>query len=918
MKTKKQIRNTKKKFLMSFCDSNVNSLQGKDVNSSRDKAVDESKHEDGFRLQAPSVFAACNELLTDPFNTFCLIPPDTTISMNNNMCSTVITQTDHPDAIFEKLVRGAITHPDDLPSIWESALLSTIGPTNQWISVQGDATHVPIGLQGDYLGLNTLPNFFDMSVANNCVCLHAAKDGILYEAQSDGFVRAVTMLDEEKEEVVVKGANNGAQSVLVSSSGVVRFALFSDKLYFFVNQKWALHPNPTPTTRYCKMIMFEFNNRINVAVFTKDDPQETGKFQQWILNIYLFENTVSNNPVLSPFATFGQTGAELTDYVLAFLNLVPQSEFFNARILLCATANFNSFTPFAPPIFIHMFVFDNNGFHTPQYDFWILQNEGESPNVAPTTNTFVQMGSYSTQTDLEHIIMRTSMWDTITATFTLNTQTGGLATDIQVRLARIFLAESLNQTRRLYILNDFVTNFLRDDIPGTVLVTSGLNINDLDVANLYVFAISPDGNDVWIFRSGILYRLHNPDPITWGTVWTTEFNLYNPALAKCSDYGEPDTLDPHIYNPGNSNWYLGTKTSGTPISLITVLPTECVRSPHETFRLVATAITNPTANNFAFVTCTLQRANEYALCATGNRALLFDDSNVQVLDAKDNVMWESHTHDRSNTSPDGAIFSILVPPFAVSSNNGLYLLYVTHALRLRLVFNGFNNERFAQWTSINEEQLGRAIDMQSNFCWNALKIPDPESAAFVDTRCACIGGSRLFHILVPQADTLPSSMLAPLSQNLPCIAKDCDTGTSSQDNNVVRYQQQRCGNRTFVICNQALDLVNVKLINGGILISQQCLVNQQDACVDDSQCNAGFVCNNGKCITSCENDAQCQQIYGDVQIHRCVQGKCFQSVAPQNNPTPLIVYIGIVVAVILLILILLFFGLLGKSKKEKK
>src|SRR4029079_17887030 len=116
-------------------------------------------------------------------------------------------------------------------------------------------------------------------------------------------------------------------------------------------------------------------------------------------------------------------------------------------------------------------------------------------------------------------------------------------------------------------------------------------------------------------------------------------------------------------------------------------------------------------------------------------------------------------------------------PFAVSSANGLYILYVSGAnLRLRLVYNVFNNSRFTTWCAQDRERFGQAIDAQSTFCWNALKIPSTISPdGFVDFRCSCIGGERLFDMLLPTANSVPKGLFAPFQENMPCIVRSCQS-----------------------------------------------------------------------------------------------------------------------------------------------
>jgi len=123
---------------MALCSILLNDLSvEQDVHGSKNIAVVDLQ-QDGFELHSSDVFSAC-QITTDPFESFCLLP-DPFGRLNATTCS-FASQTDQPNSLFERLVRGEIKHPDDLPSIWESANLPDPLSNNQpWISVQDFGT----------------------------------------------------------------------------------------------------------------------------------------------------------------------------------------------------------------------------------------------------------------------------------------------------------------------------------------------------------------------------------------------------------------------------------------------------------------------------------------------------------------------------------------------------------------------------------------------------------------------------------------------------------------------------------------------------------------------------------------------------------------------------------------------------------
>ncbi len=901
-----------------LCSDLLNNLsQNQDVNESKFVEYIEGI-QDGFVLHEPSVFGSCLHLNSNPFGTFCLLPDPNNL-LSSNMCN-LLSQTDVPDSLFEKLVRGEIAHPDDLPSIWESANTPGALPiTESWITVKNfnDQAHIPTS-GSDYLGLAKINSgtITDLAVSNDCGCMHMTMKGGLYESQADGIVRPVQFIEDDKsvEPELISGNDDAVQSVLVNSTGRIRVALFSNKMYMYVNRAWMLFSSESVQT-YFKAILWETEDQsiVYVAVALR---RQNGR--QCDLCIYKFSNSNNNiideKGLIAPVALYSKESPVNHTCTFGFLCASPIKT--NADwVILWSTANVTAQSISFEGVSVHLLHLSSAGeFSEMLYNKWIVLDQkivALSPVIligATRTSSIVSAENINNTTVAS---VKASMFNQITMTcvFRFNSPLTEIRSS---QNTSTLLKESLDRSTCMFVFNNALHVSIFDNhILNGIANQFPLKLNSQEP--FFVFAIAPNGTDIWIFRQGILYRLTINEDKSFGSEWTTEFNLYNSTSAKCSDYGHPD-LNSSIYNSGDSNWYLGTKTSSKGIRLVS---DECVRSPHEIFRFViAETSTRSLQNKIAFshiANFALQRANEFALCNAGI-VKLFDDSNVEIYENSDEIVWQSHTHDRVNLMRNSNEFFVNLKPGAISSPNGLYLLYVTKKNRLRLVFNAFNSLRFTLWCATNPELLGKAIDMQSNFCWNALKNPDPTSTLFADGRCTCIGGERLLKLIAPNAGSIPASVIGPLQENLPCLGKGCDPGINFLDTNVGIYYAQRCANRAFLFCDSILKIgKNSQILNGGIIQNTICLMNQ-DWCSDNNPCGPGLKCSNGKCLTSCANDQECAQMHGDSLIHRCIDGTCQPSLRPARSmQLPVIAIVGIIAAIILLILILLFFGLLARK-----
>lgn len=874
---------------MSFCDPDVQTLVERNVNNSLAVPIIPDE-QNGFVLAQPNLFTTCQDL-RDPFQTFCLIPKGTPDELGSNMCA-LSTQTNHVNSLFERMVSGDFRKLDDMPSIYESSTLPVSPNSAPWLPVVPEIECT--------LGL--FPNPVSMAVGNDCVCLHIAKDGALFENNSDGFLRQSLQNDGE---TPVTGQNTEFQNVMVSSTGRVRICLFSNAVYLFLNNAWILLPNTDPTLRYQNTLLWEQDTFIYVGIFYTNT-------SNWHLDIYQFTDTTSNSMPEEPFATVGQSG---NTYRLGFVTLNGDNSLIVMTTFLSTNLNV---------MHVH-YVFTNN-FANPQYDQWLPATFLFGPIFEATPGGMYTAAYCDFSSPAESILLLSFLFVFHGFPFTLFVQSfvpGGILTVLQPGPHPVRLGESLNHNWRLYLRE----SQLRTNIAGNVLVVAEqpFSLNDDEKTDGYVFAIAPNGADVWIFRHGQLYRLHNNIvDRTYGNAWTFDFNLYNSRYAIISDFGAPQ-LDPRVYVPG-ATWYLGTSVQAIEYPLQERFPAEIFRSAHQTFRyaqLFAQRDFEPLIT-FPYAVCQMQRANEYGLASTLGAVRLFNDSQVTMGEG----LWQTNTHDRAsyldpdNPSLTSRLLDLRESPYAVSSPNGLYIFYVTPEYRMRLVYNMFNNNRFYDWCLQDEQRLARALDIQSNFCWNSLRIPGtgPSDIFFTDNRCTCIGGERLFRIMAPEAENVQKGMYAPLQNNMPCYLAPCNLGASDlfhdTPTNVQRFTEERCLGRKLQVCQaNTVFGVDVKLINVQVVRLQNCLINGVK-CDENAPCGPGMACFNGKCTAACNNVSQCQQAYGSSVNYRCEEGACVLTAQPQTQTSPWMIA-GIILGLVLVMLILLFVGLLAAREADQ-
>jgi len=877
------------------CDPNLTQLVTEDVNNSRPNQVQPGVV-DGFALAQPSIVQSCLDNVNSAFETFCTLPGNE--FLDDNTCS-INAQTGHPDALFERLVRGEIQHPDDMLAIWESAHFP-VPPLDSepWITVAEDVMHVPVNTSDEFLGFpeatdNIIEDFAVSNDSQNLILMNASQ---ALENQSDGLIRPAAN---------VTGISRDTNTCAISSSGRIRAASFSDKFFLFVNNKWQPPTLPPPTTvLYQTLRMWELApNLIRIAVlFTTPGV--------WGLDIYEFKD-ITTNPIstLTPVVTF------LTPGVVRpmFLVVTPDNLF-----LLGATAA----GEINEALNIHQF--DAVDITTPpQLSKWTLTNHAIAEFLEQDLNPFrgecVSQGSLVSAADLR---LFASLGGRCLIQCTLFGN--GVVSDLNVVnhiSTHIRARDNISHTKLLTVVNSAI--FANTRLVSPLIISNQAAAFPLDdITTPYVFAISPNGLDIWIFRNGQLFRLPNPNATDFGNEWIFSFNMYLAQLVQVSDYGLP-TLNQAIYVPG-MKWFLGTVTRAQPVPLQTVFPAEAARSRHQAFRYeLQTPIRQTTPLvTFTYATCNLQRANEYAIALQSPSIMLFNNSNVVMDSNSGGVLWESETTDQVSRNP--TLFQVLDvrnPPFATTSPNGLYLLYVSGVnKRMRLVNNSFNCARFTQWCAQDPERLDRALGMQSDLCWNALKIPIPANINFVDQRCTCIGGPRLFEIIAPHASQVPEGLLAPLEENMACIVNGCSAAVEKDQakTNSQSFFTSRCSGRIFNICQSALDIgADTKLVNVDFLRLQNCTTNHFTSCSTDQDCGPGMTCFNGECVASCKTTHQCQQFTGSTFNVQCLQGRC-QRVVKKSTVLSTQMIVVIVLAVLLFIMLVVFVALMAKKQVRQK
>lgn len=852
---------------------------------------------DGFQLEQPNIVTSCQDNIFNATETYCLLPNNAILDVG--MCALSL-QTNLAPGFFERLIRGEIQHPDDMIAIWEGPNL-TSPSTLAWIDVP-TATPMHVDLSGgDYVGFKGVGNdgLQDFAVSNDCNAILFIQNSQAFQGDSDGLLRPINGLF---------GADGDTQSVVCNSSGKVRAAIFLKQAWIFMNNTWNKTQNLVPIdVQYQNAKIWETSSDVFVGLLW-------GAQTSWGLDIFQLKDNVSNpDSALVPVFRGGQSGFQANNFRAGFMLLTPLN-----NLLICSTCN--NFG--GGSMLFHQF--DLVDFKTPPvYNKWSFTD--------PALSLFLENNPQSWRSeavctgDLANPYLQCAAVLNKRLRMVFQLQAIGTVTNVNVILeffqTNIRLRDNITHTQRLSLLSDTIYN---DAMWMSTLVISNQN-NSFpldDLTTQYIFTISPDAKDVWIFRNGQLFRLHTVDPPLYGDAWTQSFNMYQADQTKVSDFGMPD-VNKDVWMPG-TRWFLGTNTLNKPVPLQLTFPAEVARSPHSSFRIELqkpTQDTNPIS--FLYAVCKIQRVNEFVL-AEHAQVRLYNDGNfdMRTLPEDVNPMWDPRLQDIASPSPTAfSVFDMKETPFAVVSPNGQYILYVSKSSKLRLVDNAWNAKRFSDWCQQEPERFDRALQIQSNFCWNSLKITNPtNSLNFRDERCVCIGGPRLFALMFPHSEQVPQGMLAPMEENIPCVANGCSTSFAADTitTNVKKYFQDRCQGRIFNVCQAALEIASHSdFINVDYVVPQNCTTNQIINCKENKDCGPGMMCNNGNCVASCKSTLQCHQFAGNT-FTSCISGICQQALhtQPPSIWTPLFISV-VIAAAVFLALVLLLLGLLGKRNASR-
>lgn len=343
-------------------------------------------------------------------------------------------------------------------------------------------------------------------------------------------------------------------------------------------------------------------------------------------------------------------------------------------------------------------------------------------------------------------------------------------------------------------------------------------------------------------------------------------------------------------------WYLGRLFVNLPTQLLTnqVL---CV-SRHNRFRVILDTIFPATPTSFAYLTFRLERFNDFYVLTSGNYQLtLVEDANLIAGD-----VYQSNTPDQNSDPDSSQVWSDISVPLCTL--NGLYILFRDN-LTVRISYNVFNSARFAEWCSQTPEYRSRAIQAQADFCFNNLRTPLSATNLFLDTRCGCVGGTRLLDVAFPGVDM---SVNGRLEQVLPCVVDDCAKSFSRgpEQSNAYFFTQDSCS-QDLTMCAELLTTsVNTNLRN--VTVNQNCGTDP-NACLNNAECPIGTVCIGGQCTVSCANDARCIQAYHDP-FARCDSqtGRCLfaTNTKPSNYDfTMWMIIVGFIVLSLIVFLVIL-------------
>ncbi len=828
-----------------------------DVNKLADFNVHNIKPSLNFELDAPNLVVACQQ--QGPL-VMCLVPPEPRLQ---TMCEQ-ITIKPYFDAVLDG---NTATTLDELPIVWDA----TYNPddTREWIPLSENPN--VLYPDGTYVGLQSLPNFIDVAVSNDCKLLFGVANGQLYRTNPNiGLVETV---------IGVNGTSDAFQSVALNGTGTLGAVLFSNKLFLYQNGGFVEVPNLT-TLSYVSIKI------IQTITFTR--------------LIVVFRN--------ANFCFVTNYIAEIP--AIVFSESTTKSLGINSNSIMLWTV--------VTDFFEHTLVaIDNLALTT--YDVAIFINGTAGPgtiqwNVARSFSAGFLTGAWSG-------VCNGSFISSTLINVLVANRNSKFIFNVVLPVASSSGTETLDTRRTLRITEAMNQNFaaFQETITGTIYAGRNINLvsqisTGLPVEANSVLFFNPNSTKTWCFLpvSRQIFSNTNSPPSIFGIIWVLQAVMYLNAGLHVSDFGIRGLItQPQI------TWFFGHTITTI---LEPFVPGATFVSPHQYFRFVLDVIVPATTTSFATVLSHIERANLFAILANNGSLRLYNNAQtVVVAPSSETIVWSRNTNDQWSDD-EGFVEQKTFNNFPISSSNGLYLLYKPNntSNTIRVSFNVFNSAAFADYVADgNKERLARAVQRQLNFCTTQLQSSDPDvsiDGLFADKRCSCLAKNIMFKKLFPVAadgDSFGASK-ARLIDNLSCLLSTCQGAIGNEEVTVVyRTVTEQCQGAQLSLCSAVLtkgENTQIKLVSG--IVSQSC-GSSLVGCTDDASCALGSSCVNGLCVANCLVNSDC------IAGFDCLNGVCIKplpSPPPPQNPnsqqsqTLMIVLIVMVVIILIALLLVLFVG----------
>ena len=423
--------------------------------------------------------------------------------------------------------------------------------------------------------------------------------------------------------------------------------------------------------------------------------------------------------------------------------------------------------------------------------------------------------------------------------------------------------------------------------------------------------VSSDNSTIWLFVGDILWRVQNE------THWEqVSSHIYSDIGVIVNDELKQDEGITFLA------WYNGQSQKKLSRNLQTP-GAVLAQSRHNHYRSVITHHDTETYV-FPFVVTSIERANEFLMFNT-LAVKLYEDGNIVIETKTSGIkIWESNTHDQSS---DASGFKFWTSPdLPLSTTNGLYILFSNAGTQtIRLVYNVFNNPRFALFCRESQEYAARALIAQADFCFGNLRIDDQKdgtAALFADQRCACVGGRRLLENSFPASSQFHSQTTGRLIANLPCLLSQCGASFlhGPEVTNVYDYVSATC-KTDVTVCSDIIEIGANGKFDLTVFQMQQNCGTDPTACLRNEECPVGSVCVDGRCVLACTSDVQCRtQLQNLISVCDAATGRCLfpikSSVVRANSIWRIVTFVCIGLTILLLVLFLAVFVKTKPSKKK--